>query len=164
MMEQPPLRLEDGPEKVILFYSQLVYRLAFARTGTRYDADEIFQEVFLRYIKKQPVFRDEEHRKAWLIRVTINCAKKLWNSPWKKHTAPLDDTLAFETKEDFALYHELQRLPPKYREVIHLFYYEDLSLEEISKLLNRKNATVRTQLTRARALLRAVLKEDEYDV
>ena len=148
---------------MIRFYADLVYRLAFARTGTKYDADDVFQEVFLRYIKKQPVFGNEEHRKAWFIRVTINCSKKLWNSAWKRKVGPLTETIPFETKEDMDLSGELRRLPPKYREVIHLFYYEDMSLEEISQALNRKNSTVRTQLTRARALLRTVLKE-EYDV
>lgn len=159
-MEQQSLRTDDCPENVIRFYADMVYCLAFARTGTKCDADEVFQEVFMRYIKKQPVFENEEHRKAWLIRVTINCSKKLWNSAWKRKTGPLTETILFETEDDTDLYNELQQLPPKYREVIHLFYYEDMSLEEISRILNRKNATVRTQLTRARALLKNILKED----
>ena len=75
----------------------------------------------------------------------------------------MEETLQFETKEDTDLYNELQQLPPKYREVIHLFYYEDLSTEEIARVLKRKSATVRTQLTRARALLKNLIKE-EYDV
>lgn len=162
-MKPQSLRTDDCLEKVILFYSDMVYRLAFARTGTRHDADEIFQEVFMRYIRKQPQFADEAHRKAWLIKVTINCSKKLWNSAWKRKTEPLEEAIPFETKEDIDLYHELRQLPPKYREVIHLFYYEDMPLKEISRVLHRKNATVRTQLTRARALLKDLLKED-YDV
>lgn len=161
-MSEQSLRTDDCAENVIRFYSKMVYRLAFARTGTRHDADEVFQEVFLRYLKKQPVFKEEEHRKAWLIKVTINCSKKLWNSAWRKRTQPLEETMMFETREDQGLYEQLQRLPAKYREVIHLFYYEDMSLEEISRVLNRKNATIRTQLTRARAMLKTILKED-YD-
>ena len=141
----------------------MVYRLAFARTGTKCDADEVFQEVFMRYIKKQPEFENEEHRKAWLIRVTINCSNKLWNSAWKRKTEFLSGTILFETKDDIDLNDELQQLPKKYREVIHLFYYEDMSLDQISRALNRKNSTVRTQLTRARALLKNMLKEG-YDV
>ena len=58
------LRLEDSPEQVIRFYSDMVYRLAFARTGTRYDADDVYEEVFLRYLKKKPKFKSEEHRRA----------------------------------------------------------------------------------------------------
>lgn len=163
MLRPQSLRTDDCPEKVIKFYADMVYRLAFARTGTKCDADEVFQEVFMRYIKKQPVFKNEEHRKAWLIRVTINCSNQLWNSAWKRKIEPLAENIPFETKDDIDLYNELQQLPKKYREVIHLFYYEDMSLDEISQTLNRKNSTVRTQLTRARALLKNVLKED-YDV
>ncbi|SCL88829.1 RNA polymerase sigma factor [Sporanaerobacter sp. PP17-6a] len=163
MLKPQSLRVDDCTENVIKFYSDMVYRLAFARTGTKCDADEVFQEVFMRYIKKHPVFENEEHRKAWLIRVTINCSNKLWNSPWKRKIEPLAETIPFETKDDIDLNNELQQLPKKYREVIHLFYYEDMSLDEISQALNRKNSTVRTQLTRARALLKNMLKED-YDV
>lgn len=161
-MKQQSLCMDDCTEKVIRYYSDMVYRLAFARTGTKHDTDDIFQEVFLRYVKKNPVFVDEEHRKAWFIRVTINCPNSFWSSLWNKKTQELNDEILFETKESINLYSELQQLPPKYREVIHLFYYENMSLEEISIVLNRKNSTVRTQLTRARAMLKSFMKEEDY--
>lgn len=161
-MDQQSLRLDDYTEKVIQYYSDMVYRLAFARTGTKHDADDIFQEVFLRYVKKKPVFQEEEHRKAWLIRVTINCSNNFWSSLWNKKTQEISDEMLFETEESINLYFELRQLPPKYREVIHLFYYENMSLEEISLSLNRKNSTVRTQLTRARAMLKKFMKEADY--
>lgn len=161
-MKQQSLCMDDCTEKVIRYYSDMVYRLAFARTGTKHDTDDIFQEVFLRYVKKNPVFVDEEHRKAWFIRVTINCSNSFWSSLWNKKTQELNDEILFETKESINLYSELQQLPPKYREVIHLFYYENMSLEEISIVLNRKNSTVRTQLTRARAMLKRFMKEEDY--
>ena len=97
-----------------------------------------------------------------LIRVTLNCSKKLWNSAWIRKTEPLNDSIPFETREDIELYYELQQLPSKYREVLHLFYYEDMSVEEIGMILNRKNSTVRTQLTRARAKLKDIMKEEDY--
>ena len=161
-MNQQPLCMNDYTEKVIRYYSDMVYRLAFARTGTTHDADDVFQEVFFRYVKKQPVFQDEEHRKAWLIRVTINCSNNFWNSSWRKKTQKLTDAIVFETEETGDLYVELQQLPLKYREVIHLFYYENMSLEEISRTLNRKNSTIRAQLTRARSILRKFMKEEDY--
>lgn len=68
---------DESIESIIGHYSQMVYRLAFARVGNKYDADEVFQEVFLRYVRKNPKFNDEEHRKAWLIKVTVNCSKTL---------------------------------------------------------------------------------------
>lgn len=158
MNQKSPL-IDASAEVVIGYYSDMVYRLAFARTGTRCDADEIYQEVFLRYIKKAPVFHDEEHRKAWLIRVTVNCSKTLLRSTWRRKTQPLEEGMVFTETEDIELYHELQQLPPKYREVIHLFYYEDLSVREMGLILHRKESTVRTQLTRARAMLRSIIQE-----
>ncbi|WP_105203628.1 RNA polymerase sigma factor [Neobittarella massiliensis] len=161
-MEQRSLRTNDCTEKVIKQYSDMVYRLAFARTGTKHDADDVFQEVFFRYVKKRPVFRDEEHRKAWLIRVTINCSNSFWSSLWNKNTHELCDEIVFETRESIDLHTELNRLPPKYREVVHLFYYENMPLKKISAILHRKNSTVRTQLTRARAMLKKFMKEEDY--
>lgn len=152
----------ENIENVIRHYSQTVYRLAFARVGNKYDADEVFQEVFLRYVRKNPKFNDEEHRKAWLIKVTVNCSKTLMSSMWYSKTQELDETLAIEDENDINLYYELQKLPVKYREVIHLYYYEDMSVEQIANVLERKNSTVRTQLTRARAMLKDFMKEEDY--
>lgn len=162
-MEPESLRTDDCIDNVVRFYSDMVYRLAFSQMRNKSDADDIFQEVFLRYINKHPHFESEEHRKAWLIRVTINCTKKIWASSWRKKTAPLDDTIIFESNEENNLNYELQKLPKKYRAVIHLFYYEDLSITEISEILKQKPSTVRTQLTRARRKLKEILKEN-YDV
>lgn len=161
-MEEQSLDIDDCIENVIKIYSNTVYRLAFSQTRNKSDADDIFQEVFLRYLKKKPEFETEDHRKAWLIRVTINCCKKMWAATWRKRTEELDDSIIFEEKEDKNLDYELKKLPIKYRVVIHLFYYEDLSIEEISKVLKRKPSTIRTQLTRARRKLKGIL--EEYDV
>lgn len=161
-MEQQSLRTDDCAGKIIRYYSDMVYHLAFARTGTKHDADDVFQEVFLRYVKKKPVFKSEEHRKAWLIRVTINCSNNFWSSLLRKKSQELTNDIMFEQEESVNLYNELQKLPQKYREVIHLFYYENMSLEEISLTLSRKNSTIRTQLTRARAMLKEFMKEEDY--
>ena len=73
-------------EETVRRYSDMVYRLAFARTGNTADAEDVYQEVFLRYLRSDPQFTSEEHRKAWLLRVTINCAKKLHAAPWRSWT------------------------------------------------------------------------------
>lgn len=145
-------------ELVIKNYAKTVFRLAFAQVRTKSDADDIFQEVFLRYIRTNPSFMSEEHRKAWLIRVTINCSKKFWSSSWRKKTVSFEDRPVFSTPEENELDEALTKLPPTYRSVIHLFYYEGYSVEEIGRILNAKQSTVRTQLTRARALLSQELK------
>lgn len=161
-MIQPSISVDAEPEQIIQHYSAMVYRLAYARTGSRQDADEIYQEVFLRYIRKNPRFQSPEHQKAWFLRVTVNCANTFWRSPWRQ-MEPLKEDTAFETREEVDLSYALQKLPPKYREVIHLFYYEDLSVEQISRILKRKPSTVRTQLTRARTILKTWLKEEDYE-
>jgi RNA polymerase sigma-70 factor (ECF subfamily) len=150
--------MATSTEAVIKNYADTVYKLAFSLVRTKSDAEDIFQEVFLRYVKKSTVFENEEHRKAWLLRVTINCAKKHWSSAWVRRTKPLDDNSIFSLPEETGLDDALRKLPQKYRSVIHLFYYERYSVEQISTILHVKQSTVRTQLTRARAQLHEMLK------
>lgn len=164
-MEQELFDLKNGStEQIIRYYADMVYRLAFARTGSKYDADDIFQEVFLRYVRSHPSFTSEEHRKAWLLRVTVNCSHQFFYAFRRTKEQELTEAPPATpfSEEDTSMYEQLLKLPPKYREVIHLFYYEDLSAEEISRMLNRKYSTVRTQLTRARALLRDFLEEEKH--
>ena len=160
-MDDEILNSDTCMETVIKFYSNLVYKLAFARSGNKFDADEIYQEVFIRYIKKQPLFSSEDHRKAWFIKVTINYSKKYWNLAWFRKTQRLEESMQFTSEEDNNLYSELLKLSPKYREIIHLFYYEGYTTEEISQLLGRKNSTIRVQLMRARSMLKEFLKEED---
>jgi RNA polymerase sigma-70 factor (ECF subfamily) len=135
----------------------MVYRLALAHMKTKHDAEDVFQDVFLRYIAKPRAFESEEHRKAWLIRVTINRSRSLW-SAWFRKAEPLDDGIVFEAKEENDLFEYLALLPQKYRSVIHLFYCEELSIKQISEILGAKESTVRTWLTRARSILGEKLK------
>lgn len=151
-------------EKTFDKYSNMVYRLAFSRTNSRYDADDILQTVFLKLVKSNVEFRDDEHIKAWLIRVTLNTSKNLLLSAVRRLTLPLEDTLAFEMKEKSEVYYAVMQLSVKYRTVIHLFYYEGYSVLEIAKLLDTKEATVKTRLNRARQKLKAELKGEEFDV
>lgn len=145
-------------------YSDMVYRLAFARTRNKENADDIFQEVFLRYIRKQPKFENEEHEKAWFIRVTINCSKNVFNFLKRVNFEEFDENISEESKPDEIMDEFLEMLPIDYRTVIHLFYYERISTADISKLLNKKESTVRMQLTRARRMLKDVMEEAKINV
>ncbi len=147
-------------ESAVERYGSMVYRLAYAQLRSRHDADDVFQEVFLRYHRAAPSFESESHRKAWLLRVTANCAKSLAASPWRKRSVPLEDVYAYDQPEESGLDAALSQLPPKYRAVIHLYYYEGYSTEEIARVLGRRASTVRAQLTRARQILARLLKED----
>ena len=143
-------------------YSNMVFRLAFARTKNSHDAHDILQEVFLRYIKSNKDFINEEHKKAWLIKTTINCSKTLLSSAWFRKTTGLDYNITQELKEKSEVYYAVLKLPKKYRTVIHLFYYEDMSITEIANLLNIKESTIKSQLHRARKKLKEILKKEEF--
>ena len=155
-----PTQDRDSPEVVIRRYSDMVYRLAFARTGNRSDAEDLYQEVFLRYLTRAPAFTSEDHRKAWLLRVAVNCANRFHTAPWRRRTEPLSEALSVPAPEGEDLWEELRRLPERDRTVLHLYYYEDMTTEEIAKLLDRNPATVRSQLLRARAKLKKLLVEE----
>ena len=108
-------------ESAVERYGTMVYRLAYAQLRSRHDADDVFQEVFLRYHRAAPSFESESHRKAWLLRVTANCAKSLAASPWRKRSVPLEDVYAYDQPEESGLDAALSQLPPKYRAVIDLY-------------------------------------------
>lgn len=151
-------------QTVIETYFNMVYKLALSQTKNKASADDVTQEVFLRYLKNTKHFESEEHRKAWLIRVTLNCSKNVFSNAWFQKTVPLSEELSFEEQETGDVYYAVLELPVKYRSVIHLFYYEDLSVEEISSILNRPQSTVKSQLFRGRELLRRKLTGGEENV
>lgn len=152
-----------GPavEAVLSRYADMVYRLAFARVKNRFDADDILQEVFLRYIRRNPVFNGEEHRRAWLIRVTINCSRTSLSSAWSRLVSPVEDTLAEEMETRSDVYYAVMELPVRLRTVVHLHYYEGLSVPEIAGMLDCSPSAVKSRLHRARAHLREVLSDSE---
>lgn len=151
----------DDFDTVLAQYGDMVYRLAFAYMRSKADADDVFQEVFLRYLRRAPAFATAEHRKAWLLRVTINRAKTSLARRTLLHSRPAAaDAVPFSAPEALELHEALEQLAPKDRTVLHLFYYEGYTAEEIGTLLHRKPATVRTQLTRARQKLAVLLRED----
>lgn len=154
---------DQTPEQLIRAHGSTVYRLAYAQTRSRHDADDVFQEVFLRVAQHRPIFDSEEHAKAWLLRVTLNCLKSHWRAAWRRHDVPLDERIPFPAPEERALDDALRQLAPKYRAAVHLFYYEGYSAEEIARMTDEKPSTIRTRLTRARAQLRDLLKGESDD-
>jgi len=138
-------------------HADTVYKIALARTGNQNDANDVFQEVFLRLVMHVDKISSDEHMKHWLIRVTINCCNKHFKL-WRSHTTDIPDlSVPFEPEED-DIYQAVLKLPPKYCNVIHLFYYEQLSIKEISEVLKLKETAVKSQLSRGRDKLREMLK------
>lgn len=145
-------------------YCNTVYRLAYARVGNKYDAEDILQTVFLKLCKANVSFNDEEHLKAWLLKVTVNSSKNLLTSGFAKFTEPLSDTVAAPEHEVSEVYSQVSKLPLKYRTVIYLHYFEGYSCLEIAKITNSNEATIKTRLKRARERLETVLKGEELYV
>lgn len=143
-------------------YFNTVYKLALSQTKSKTAADDVTQEVFLRYIKSEKDFESEEHLKAWLIRVTLNCVKSTFTSSWFKKTVPLSEEFDIPTlmEEKSDVYYAVLELPPKYKAVIHLFYYEDLSIAQIAKYLGQKETTIKSQLHRGREMLKEKLENN----
>ena len=152
----------EEAEWVVQRHGQTVYRLAYARTGNREDAEDVTQETFLRLVRAAPKFRDEDHCRAWLLRVTVNGCKSRLRAPWRRRTAPLLDAYPAAAPEEGALLEAMQALPARDRAVLHLYYYEGYQTAEIAALTGLREGSVRSRLTRARTRLRQVLKgEDE---
>lgn len=139
-------------------YSDMVYRIALTRTGTVENAEDIFQEVFLKFSEKMPKFESEEHKKAWLIRVTINLTKNFHNSSWNKKVVNLDEALNFRTPEETNVFSVVCELPQNYKTVIYLMYYEGYKVREIAELMNSTEGTIKTWAFRARELLKEKLE------
>ncbi len=172
-MDKDPIRADselDGMDidRAVERYGNMVYRLALSRLGKCEDAEDVTQEVFMRLFQNKAKFESEEHRKAWLLRVAINCSINLRTSSYRRHHAELSDELAAVTPDPKAeVYAEdqaialLRQLPVKYRQVLHLFYYEELSVAEIARVMDSREGTVKSLLHRGRQKLRLLWNERE---
>ena len=148
-------------------YGDRLFSAAFSICRNREDADDTMQDTFLKYYTLNEEYIDESHLKAWLIRVAINRAKDLSGAFWRRNRVSWEeymDELEFQEPEDRSLFEAVMRLPGKYRIVIHLFYYEEYSIDEISATLHRSQGTVKSQLSRGRKLLKTMLTEAQNHV
>lgn len=156
------LRTDAAIENILKKYADTVYRIAFVRVKNSSDAEDITQEVFVRFIKRDPVFKSEEHEKAWFIRVAVNCSKTLLLSPWRTRRSDTEkDVPVFDTEKSDVWY-AVSSLPEQMRVVIHLFYYENMSVSEISAATGKSVSAVKTALHRSRQRLKEILTEEEF--
>lgn len=150
-------------ESIIRKYGDMVYRIAFVNMKKRHISDDIYQDVFLKLVKQNRIFDSEEHLKAWLIRTTVNCCKDYRKSYWFKNII-FEETEqpSAESAEKTGYVTEcVQRLPEKYRTVIHLYYYEEYSIKEIAEILDSKENTISSLLSRGRNKLKKIMTEKE---
>lgn len=157
-MQKKPLRTDDFFDDCLAKHSNMVFRIAYSQTKNKADAEDVFQNVFMRLVRCNTKFESDEHLKAWLIRATINCGKNLLTSAWFKRTESLEDNIITDEPELSEVYDTVAQLPPKYRVAIHLHYYEDMSIADISKVLGKNENTVKSHLRRAREILKQKLR------
>ena len=152
-----------------IFYSKLekykdtVFRVAYSYCKNRSDAEDICQDVFLKYYTTSPNIENEAEEKAWLIRVTINKCKDMLKSSWYSKRDDTPDTQQYCTMSEAQseLLDIVLSLPDKYKIVIHLYYYEQYTIKEIAKITGKRQSTVQTQLQRGRKLIEKILKEEK---
>lgn len=150
-------------EALLTSYGNSILRLAYSYLHNMEDAEEILQDTLIQYLKTAPIFENTAHEKAWLFRVAGNLCKNRISYNKVRSTDELKETLVAEQREDLTFVWEaVKDLPVKYREVIHLFYYEGFSTSQIAAILQQKESTVRSHLMRGREKLKLILKEG-YD-
>lgn len=165
-------------DDVMRLYTPTVYRIAFTRLRNAADAEDISQDVFVRYFKANLTYESEEHRKAWLIRCAVNCSNTAASAAerrhrddsgdWEQLAGHMADSHSVEESAERSERHSgvlkaVMQLQPKYRTAIYLFYFEELSTAQIAKITKTRESTVRSRLARARETLKKILKEAEFD-
>ena len=159
-------QIEKEAEEILDIHGNSILRLAISYLHNKEDAEDILQETMIKFVTVRPVFENDAHRKAWLMRVASNLAKNRIDYNKVRDTMELNEEIAGEVQEDLdkgdeykAIWDAVRSLPVHQREAIHLFYQEGYQTSEIAALTGRREATVRSDLKRARDKLRELLKE-----
>lgn len=154
---------EQETSRAIELYSDMIRRICLLHLKNHADTEDVFQEVFLKYVLRGAVFESVEHERAWLIRVTVNACKDLLKSLFRRKTVSLEvlsEEAASISSEQYATLEAVLALPEKYKDVIYLHYYEGYNAREIGRILKKKENTVYSLLSRGRELLRQELGGD----
>ena len=158
--------MKQTVQELVALYQNNLFAVAFNVCKNAQDAEDIVQDTFIQYYTIKKEFDNEQHIRAWLLRVVINKAKNANRTFWRRNKLSLEDymeTLTFETPQSENLFETVMQLPEKYRLVIHLFYYEDYSVREIADILKISESNVKVRLSRGRSLLKKTLKEEWDD-
>ena len=151
------------PDLLVDRFGMMVYKIALLQTRNPHDAEDVFQEVFLRMMKYMDGFKSEEHAKAWLIRVTQTCSLRQLGSAWNRKTTAISQTVIDDFKaadmsyEEIELFDALGTLPEDIRLSLHLYYFLGYSVNEIARTLDTAPGSIKTRLYRGRNMLRQVL-------
>ena len=145
-------------EELVTRYENTLLRAALAILGDVPEAEDAVQDTFVRYLEKRPVFRDEGHARAWLLKVTANGCKSRLRTQRRHPTLELLDVYPAPDEGSREVLEAVLALPPKQRAAVHLHYYEGYTTDEIAAILGQRPGTVRSHLSRARQALKAQLE------
>lgn len=147
-------------DSVYTTYADMLYRIAVSILRSPDDAEDAVQNVFCRYLDKSPEFRDREHEKAWLIRVTVNQCKDHMRRRKLRTWLPIDALVdvGVRPKSTPAL-DAVGELPEKYRTVVILYHLEEMSIDEIAAALSLSPSAVKMRLSRAREMMREIIRK-----
>lgn len=154
------MQSEGDVNRAIDQYADMVWRVCMCHLQNRADAEDVFQNVFLKYMLKGKAFEDEEHKKAWLLRVAINACKDCQRSFFRRNVVSMDalgDRIVELPEEHREVLEALRSLPAKYKDALYLHYYEGYTAAEIGEILGKKENTVYSLLSRGRELLKKEL-------
>lgn len=158
MSENDASKIQQA-EKLVRQYADMIYRIALHNLKNPTDAEDIFQEVCMALLTKNAPLYDDVHIKHWLIRVTINKCSNFSKSLWQSRTESIHDHTELTAPETQFVMEELDKLPPHYRNIIYLYYYEDYTVPEIAEIMSKSKNTINSQLQRARKKLKKLLEE-----
>lgn len=153
-------------DKIYEKYGEMLYRIAFVYLGNTADTEDVLQEVFITLLHNTPEFKNEEHRKAWLIRTVQNRCINLLKKPARKAVCLDDLQLTSDDKDNdkrLDVLKEVIKLPPKYKSALLLYYYNDYSVDEIAKTLKISKSAVKMRLKRSREILKIQLEDYSYE-
>ena len=154
------MKSAEDLKRVMDMYADMVRRICLVHLKNQHDTEDVFQEVYMKYMLYEEAFESTEHEKAWFARVTINACtdwlRYLSRRKWVSLEAFGEESVVLDEQSKEIL-EVVLKLPEKYRNVIYLFYYEEYSAVEIAKILGKKENTIYTWLSRAKEILREKL-------
>ena len=142
-------------------YGNSVYRLAWSYTGSRQDAEDVTQTVFLKLLEGRARLEMGKEQ-AWLFQVTVNECRSLWRKLSRHRWEPLEEAAGLAAPEERSVLKLVMDLPAGDRAVLYLFYYEGYSTQEVGELLGLSQTAVTTRLQRARKKLKERLEQEGY--
>jgi RNA polymerase sigma-70 factor (ECF subfamily) len=159
-----PSEMTNEITRLVEEYGNDVLRIATVILKSKELAEDVYQETFLRVVRSYSSYRRESSEKTWIISIAVNVCRDYMRSAWKRRVIVTDDFLTYSSDNDTediiekrserqALINAILKLPDKYREIIHLYYYQEMGIKDISDILRIPGGTVKSRLFKARALL-----------